>query len=311
VSLVSSKKLCYPLSKRPRLDSFAAIALEAHSAYASMEQAVEARTAALEQALAYRQTFISSISHELRTPLYSISGLCAVMQNATDVTAAQSENLGVIASSAEDLQRIVTAILDMAKLESGGMTAESIPFDLRDALESSLESVAHISRAKNIELVLENDVSTDPAGKILGDPHRLRQCLLNLLSNAVKFGRAGDRPAHIKVGWTVESTEEEGTEMITISVADNGIGIPKSKMNRLFHSFSQIDASITRQYGTSSLWSLPATLPTLRPSQAAPASASPSRAASPASSAATAGPNPPRAKARRFTSCSSPNANPL
>lgn len=215
-----------------------------------MEQAVEARTAALEQALAYRQTFISSISHELRTPLYSISGLCAVMQNATDLTAAQSENLGVIASSAEDLQRIVTAILDMAKLESGGMTAESIPFDLRDALESSLESVAHISRAKNIELVLENDVSTDPPGKILGDPHRLRQCLLNLLSNAVKFGRVGDRPAHIKVGWTIESTEEEGTEMFTISVADNGIGIPKSKMNRLFHSFSQIDASITRQYGT-------------------------------------------------------------
>lgn len=247
---------------------FAAIALEAHSAYASMEQAVEARTAALEQALAYRQTFISSISHELRTPLYSISGLCAVMQNSTDLTAAQNENLGVIASSAEDLQRIVTAILDMAKLESGGMTAESIPFDLRDALESSLESVAHISRAKNIELVLENDVSTDPPGRILGDPHRLRQCLLNLLSNAVKFGRAGDRAAHIKVGWTIESTEEEGTDMITISVTDNGIGIQKSKMNRLFHSFSQIDASITRQYGSSfvfPLWSPLTTFPQVAP----------------------------------------------
>jgi signal transduction histidine kinase len=112
--------------------SFAAIALEAHSAYEGLEQAVEARTAALEQALAHRQTFISSISHELRTPLYSISGLCAVMQNATDVTPAQSENLSIMASSAQDLQRIVTAVLDMAKLESGGMTAESIPFSLRE-----------------------------------------------------------------------------------------------------------------------------------------------------------------------------------
>lgn len=226
---------------------FAAIALEAHSAYEGLEQAVEARTAALEQALAHRQTFISSISHELRTPLYSISGLCAVMQNATDLTPAQSENLGIIASSAQDLQRIVTAILDMAKLESGGMTAEAIPFDLRDTLESSLESVAHISRAKGIELALENDVSTDPPGRIIGDPHRLRQCLLNLLSNAVKFSRAGARAAHINVAWTIETMEQTST--ITISVTDNGIGIPKTKMNRLFHSFSQIDASITRQYG--------------------------------------------------------------
>lgn len=226
---------------------FAAIALEAHSAYEGLEQAVEARTAALEQALAHRQTFISSISHELRTRLYSISGLCAVMQNATDLTPAQSENLGIIASSAQDLQRIVTAILDMAKLESGGMTAEAIPFDLRDTLESSLESVAHISRAKGIELALENDVSTDPPGRVIGDPHRLRQCLLNLLSNAVKFSRAGDRAAHIKVAWTIETMEQTST--ITISVTDNGIGIPKTKMNRLFHSFSQIDASITRQYG--------------------------------------------------------------
>jgi hypothetical protein len=111
--------------------------------------------------------------------------------------------------------------------------------------------VAHISRAKGIELVLENDVSTDPPGRVIGDPHRLRQCLLNLLSNAVKFSRSGDRAAHIKVGWTTEKTEK--TSMITISVTDNGIGIPKSKMNRLFHSFSQIDASITRQYGMCAL----------------------------------------------------------
>ncbi|KAJ9113617.1 hypothetical protein QFC22_005925 [Naganishia vaughanmartiniae] len=234
------------------LATFAAIALEAHSAFASLEVAVETRTAALEQALAHKQTFISSISHELRTPLYSISGLCAVMQSASDLTPAQNENLGVIASSAEDLQRIVTAILDMAKLESGGMTAEAIPFDLRDTLESSLESVAHISRAKGIELVLENDVSTDPPGRLIGDPHRVRQCLLNLLSNAVKFSRTGSDPAFIKLGWTVTQEDEE-TDAITVTVTDNGIGIPKSKMNKLFHSFSQIDASITRQYGGTGL----------------------------------------------------------
>lgn len=172
------------------------------------------------------------------------------MQNSPDLTPAQAENLSVIASSADDLQRIVTDILDMAKLESGGMTAEAIPFDLRDALESSLESVAHMSRAKGMELVLENDVSTDPPGRVIGDPHRLRQCLLNLLSNAVKFSRSGDKTAYIKVGWTFDSSGED-SDMITINVTDNGIGMPKSKMKRLFHSFSQIDASITRQYGMS------------------------------------------------------------
>lgn len=82
-------------------------------------------------------------------------------------------------------QRIVTDVLDWSKLDAGSITPEAIPFDLRAVVENALETVSHLARSKNIILLLENAVSTDPQMALLGDPHRYRQCLLNLLSNAI------------------------------------------------------------------------------------------------------------------------------
>lgn len=82
-------------------------------------------------------------------------------------------------------QRIVTDVLDWSKLDAGSITPEVISFDLRVVVENALETVSHLARSKNISLLLENPVSTDPPMPLLGDPHRYRQCLLNLLSNAI------------------------------------------------------------------------------------------------------------------------------
>lgn len=79
----------------------------------------------------------------------------------------------------------MTAVLDWSKLDAQSISPETIPFDLRSSIENALETVAHLARSKNIELLLENPVSTDPPMALLGDPHRYRQCLLNLLSNAI------------------------------------------------------------------------------------------------------------------------------
>lgn len=223
--------------------SFGAIVMEAHSTTASLEEAVRLRTSQLESALAARQTFLSSVSHELRTPLHSISGLCAVMENSRDLSDAHKENLSVISNSAQDLQRIITAVLDFSKLEAGSIQPESISFDLREVVESAMDSVAHLSRAKGLELFLHNDVTTDPPAPFISDMYRIRQCLLNLLSNAIKFTKQGS----VSVRWQLEPRG------FTIAVRDTGIGIAANKMSRLFHSFSQVDESTTRLHGGTGL----------------------------------------------------------
>ncbi|KAJ9093692.1 hypothetical protein QFC21_006288 [Naganishia friedmannii] len=235
------------------LATFAAIILQSFDAYASLEAAVEIRTQQLQHALHSRSTFISGVSHEIRTPLFAINGLCAVMESSADLTDTQRENLQVISQSADDLQRIVTAVLDWSKLDAQSITPESIPFDLRSIIENALETVAHLARSKNIRLLLENPVSTDPPGPLLGDPHRYRQCLLNLLSNAIKFTKPTLPNQHstVSVSWSWQDHPDKVE--ITCAVRDEGIGIPAKAMHRLFNSFSQVDSGISRNFGGTGL----------------------------------------------------------
>ncbi|KAJ9094752.1 hypothetical protein QFC21_005910 [Naganishia friedmannii] len=211
------------------LATFASILLESHSAYNSLESAVETRTQQLQHALHSRSTFISGVSHEIRTPLFAINGLCAVMGASADLTDTQRENLQVISQSADDLQRIVTDVLDWSKLDAQSITPESIPFDLRNVIENALETVAHLARSKNITLLLENPVSTDPQSPLLGDPHRYRQCLLNLLSNAIKFTTPAirDQASTVSISW---SWQDRGDKVeITCAIKDEGI-VDKGKV---------------------------------------------------------------------------------
>lgn len=165
------------------------------------------------------------------------------MENSRDLSDAHRENLSVISNSAQDLQRIITAVLDFSKLEAGSIQPESISFDLREVVESAMDSVAHLSRAKGLELFLHNDVTTDSPAPFVSDMYRIRQCLLNLLSNAIKFTKQGS----VSVRWQLEPRG------FTIAVRDTGIGIAANKMSRLFHSFSQVDESTTRLHGGTGL----------------------------------------------------------
>lgn len=229
------------------LATFATIVMTNASFTDRLKEVVDQRTKELSNALAAKTRFLSQCSHELRSPLSAVLGLAAVLEASPGLSGVQREHLRTIISSGEDLLGLINNILDHSKLENGSVTLERIPFTLRDVIESGLDTIAAVAQKKNLEVSLVNGITSDPPA-LIGDPFRIKQILLNLLSNAVKFTPKGT----VTVKWRFEEAPDEGV-IIHIDVQDTGIGIPASKMDKLFQSFSQIDESITRSFGGSGL----------------------------------------------------------
>ncbi|BEI86447.1 hypothetical protein CcaverHIS002_0607340 [Cutaneotrichosporon cavernicola] len=236
------------------LATFAHIIHTHHVCTSRLKTEVTMRTRELSNALQAKTQFLSQCSHELRSPLAAIMGLASVLETSSGLTAVQQEHLQTIIASGQDLLALISNILDHSKLESNSVQLESIPFSVREVVEGALDIIAPVAQSKNVELTVLTTLLSDPPG-VIGDPFRVKQVLLNLLSNAVKFtppGQAGRRTARV----TVERTWEDlgdGCIKVALTVADTGVGIPSSKLHKLFKSFSQVDESITRSYGGSGL----------------------------------------------------------
>lgn len=257
MSMTSTSAAVQSESAREVVSTLATFAhiIHTHHVYTSrLKTEVTQRTRELSNALQAKTQFLSQCSHELRSPLAAIMGLAGVLEASSGLTAVQREHLQTITASGQDLLALISNILDHSKLESNSVQLELIPFSVREVVESALDIIAPVAQSKNVELTVLTTLKSDPPG-VIGDPFRVKQVLLNLLSNAVKFtppGQAGRRTARVTVDRTWEDVGD-GRIKVVLTVADTGVGIPASKLHKLFKSFSQVDESITRSYGGSGL----------------------------------------------------------
>ena len=221
--------------------------LQAHAA--ELERVVHERTRALEQALTVveeslraKGEFLAVISHEIRTPMNGVLGMAQLLLM-TQLSAEQQGYAETIRSSGEILLALINDILDLSKMESGKVTLDARPVDVRAVVNEVTQLLS--GQAQQKKLALRSDIAAEVPAWFRGDATRLKQIFLNLVGNAIKFTHKGSVRVEVAMmangGW------------LECRVKDTGIGIPPDRVGRLFEKFSQVDSSITRRYGGTGL----------------------------------------------------------
>ncbi len=204
------------------------------------QQRLEEAKAAAEAANLAKSQLLANVSHELRTPLNAIIGFAEMLEMgvAGRLEPAQRENIAIIHSSAQHLQRVINDILDLAKVDAGKFDLyEESGVDPRDIVEGSVAFVAE--RAKQAALSLAVRIE-EGLPLLVADPLRLKQILLNLLSNAVKFSEPG--------GAVVAAARRAPDGGVIFEVHDSGPGMTESEILLALEPFRQVDAGLTRRH---------------------------------------------------------------
>lgn len=198
-----------------------------------------------ENAAKTKSDFLSNMSHEIRTPMNAIIGMSDLLLEKTLETESR-EYVKSIKYSADNLLVIINDILDFSKIEAGKIVFENIDFNIQERLQELKKTFKHKAGEKG--LVLDVVIDDSVPAMLKGDPYRLNQILFNLVGNSIKFTSKGSVIISVKC----LSTEKDKL-LIQFKVADTGIGIPASKLNSIFESFTQAYTDTTRKFGGTGL----------------------------------------------------------
>ena len=209
------------------------------------KKAMELAKEKAEEASRLKSSFLANMSHEIRTPMNGIIGMTEILKTLPH-TSEQEEYLDIINSSSNNLLGIINDILDFSKIESDKLELETIPFSVSNAIDEVIDTVFIKAEKKNLTLLTFVDPKINTY--VSGDPVRFKQVLINLVNNAVKFTDEGE----VELSCEVEQETGDRYDLL-IKVRDTGIGISKEDQKKLFQSFSQVDASVTRKYGGTGL----------------------------------------------------------
>ncbi|UUS61279.1 MULTISPECIES: ATP-binding protein [unclassified Acinetobacter] len=193
-----------------------------------------------------KSVFLANISHELRTPLNSIDGFIHLLLRQGNLSNEQNLYLQTIRKSSAHLLALINDVLDFSKIDAGKLELETAQFDLEEAVFDVMDMLSPLAAQKHIDMTF---YYADNVPKfVVGDALRFKQILTNLISNAIKFTPDGEIIVRVRM-----EHDDIGQCLLHFSVQDSGIGLSGTDRKKLFESFSQGDASVTRQFGGTGL----------------------------------------------------------